>query len=69
MTNSKKYKFKRGQEIHLDRIYQIQGIGDDIPGIGQWWKHKDADQGGDSDELIVTQDIEIEITVRTPNGA
>ena len=31
-------------------------------------KHEDADQGGDSDNLIVTKDIEITITVRTPNG-
>lgn len=63
MKHTQKFKFKRGQRIY--DIYVIQGIGDYVPGIGQWWKRDDGDCG---DALTITQDIEITITIRTPSA-
>lgn len=60
MTEKTKYKFKQGQKLHLDQIYTIQGIENDS---GQWWEHDDKDN--ESDDITVTQDIEITITVKT----
>lgn len=65
MQHTETHVFKRGQKVHLDTIYVIQGIGDQIDGIGRWWE---ADEE-DGDELTVTQDITIRIVVSTPRGS
>jgi len=49
------YKFKRGQEIRLDNIYDIQALAG-----GDWWEHTDAE--GLSESIIITKDIEIIIS-------
>ena len=64
MKNTVTHRFERGQKIHLHSIYAYQALGDDVDGIGRWWE---ADQE-DGDELTVTQDIAITITIRTPNN-
>ena len=56
MQSTEKFKFTKGQRIHLDDIYNIQGLGTDD---GEWWE-SDKDDG---DELVVIQDIEIIITI------
>ena len=49
------YKFKKGEVIQLDHIYEIQGLAG-----GDWWTRQD-----DMDEeLTVTRDIEIKIIVK-----
>ncbi len=53
------YKFKKGELTHLDAIYNVSGIGDLD---GKWWEHAEA---GESDELIITRDIEFTITFYT----
>lgn len=50
------YKFKKGDLTHLDAIYDVSGIGD---GDGEWWGHAEENE---SDELIITRDIEFTIT-------
>jgi hypothetical protein len=60
------YKFKKGQETHLDEIYFIQSLDD-----GDWWQHLDFDDRensfghGDGDELVITRNITIEIKITT----
>ncbi len=48
------YKYREGQQLHLDEIYEIQGLAN-----GDWWDH-DHD---DSDDIHVTRDVTIVITV------
>ncbi len=62
IKNKQKFKFKAGDEYHLDQIYEVQGLcGAD------WWRGKERD--GD-DEVIITRDIEFEIieyeTIKKP---
>ena len=59
------FKFKKGQITDLDSIYNIQGLAG-----GDWWEKtgNDVDQfdpmGSDmGDEVIITRNIEITITV------
>lgn len=47
-----KYKFKKGQQLHLDEIYTVQGLAG-----GDWW---DAEEDA-GDYVIVTRDVSIEI--------
>ena len=61
MKHTQTHKFKRGQKLHLDSIYEFQGIGDNI--VGRWWEPDDEDCG---DDITVTQDITITITIHTP---
>jgi len=65
MKHIETHRFKRGQKIHLDSIYSIQSLGDQVDGIGHWWE---ADEK-DGDDLTITQDIVIRIEVRTPSPA
>ncbi len=55
-----KRRFKKGQKLHLDTIYDIQGVGDTMPGVGKWWEHKFED----SDDIVVTKNIDIEIRIK-----
>jgi hypothetical protein len=64
MKHTVTHKFKRGQQLHLDDIYLFSGLGDDVAGIGKWWEPND--EAGE--ELTVTMDIEITVTIRTPNA-
>ena len=59
------FKFKKGQITDLDSIYNIQGLAG-----GDWWEKtgNDVDKfdpmGSDmGDEVIITRNIEITITV------
>jgi hypothetical protein len=61
-SDTSTYRFKRGQKVHLDTIYSYQGLGDQIDGIGKWWEPDNEDCG---DELTITQDIEITVTIKT----
>lgn len=60
-----KYKFKKGQKVHLDEIYNIQGLAFD------WFTedfsaHNSKDsRKGMTDYLVITKDIEFEIKVKT----
>lgn len=61
----KVYKFKKGEIVSLDDIYVIQGLGH-----GDWWEKtgKDVDDsdpmGTDmGEEIIITKDIKITITI------
>lgn len=56
-----KYKYKKGQKLHLDDIYLIQGLGD-----GKWWDasdphSNDTEQG---EKVTIIEDIEITITIK-----
>jgi len=57
------WEFKKGQRLHLDTIYTIQGLG----GYGgNWWSSVDEDgnpDDGASDEIIILRDIRIEIRI------
>ena len=65
-VTKKIHKFKKGQETHLDAIYDIQGLDN-----GDWWQHSDFDDRensfghGDGDELVITRNITIEIKITT----
>jgi len=61
-TNTFKYAFKKGQQVHLDEIYQIQGLGLDVEGVGRWWRPND---GAGDENLTITRDITISIQFRT----
>jgi hypothetical protein len=52
------YIFKMGQKVHLDEIYEIQGLGG-----GDWWERKDLNNDFDED-LVITRDITITITFK-----
>lgn len=65
MVTTQKFSFKRGQKIHLDEIYYIQGLAND-------WFEEDyscdrpgASRVGLTDYLVVTKDIEFIIKVKT----
>jgi len=55
IKNKEKYEFKKGQKLHLDEIYFIQGLGG-----GVWWEHINEDTDND---VIIIMDITIEITI------
>lgn len=48
------YRFKKGQEVHLDIIYDIQSLCG-----GDWWDKKNDDDM--EDWCIINRDITIEI--------
>ena len=64
MTETIKYKFKKGQKVHLDEIYNIQGLAPD-------WFEEDYSRDvppsrtGLTDHLIITKDIEFTIKIKT----
>ena len=53
------FKFIKGQRLHLDDIYYVKGLGDDLV-IGKWWNS--INPVGEEVEII--KDIEIEITFK-----
>ncbi len=63
-----KYKYKKGEKLHLDGIYNIQDLGG-----GKWWKHQsvknkytnkhDGMATDMNDDIVITEDIEIEIII------
>jgi hypothetical protein len=59
------FEAKKGDIVHLDNIYAIQGLG---PRSGtSWWKPAD-DEEGEEDErtnrVVITRDVKIEIKVK-----
>jgi hypothetical protein len=64
MKHTVTHRFQRGQQLQLDDIYLISGLGDDVAGVGKWWEPND--EAGE--DVTVTQDIEITVTIRTPNS-
>ena len=63
METTETHKFKRGQKLHLDDIYDIQGLAG-----GSWWTGDDPnDDDGNQGELVeIVEDITITITVSRP---
>jgi hypothetical protein len=59
-TIIEKYKYKKGQKLHLDQIYIIQGLGSN-----DWWESliSGSNTKSPSDDIIITKDIEIEIKI------
>lgn len=49
------YAFKKGDKVHLDSIYDVQGLGE-----GRWWEAIEED----GDDLIIQEDIEITIIIK-----
>lgn len=62
MKHTNTYKFRKGQKLHLDEIYDIQGLGHEV--VGKWWE---PDDGNGGEEVTITKDVEFTVTVRTPN--
>lgn len=65
MTSTQIYTFKKGQKVHLDEIYMIQGLDSD-------WFEEDftADDSeysrkGLTDHLVITKDIKFTIKITT----
>ena len=61
IKNCQKYKFKKGQELHLDVIYAVQGLCG-----GDWWEShvevgKPPKNGKAEEDLIISRDIQFEI--------
>lgn len=54
-------EFRKGQKLHLDDIYDIQGIGCGPEFGGQWWSHDNEATSGD--DITVTRDITIRIEI------
>lgn len=50
-----KYRFKQGDTLHLDDIYNISGLAG-----GDWWEPV-PDRGGDI--VVITRDVNFTITV------
>ena len=48
------FKYKKGQKLHLDQIYNISGVLET-----DWWEHIDED--GCGDEVLITKDVKITI--------
>lgn len=68
MKHTETHKFRRGQKLHLDSIYNIQGLGCEPERGGAWWEHTDGDGlHGPGDNITITRDITITITVSSPN--
>lgn len=61
MKKAEIHKFKKGQIVTLDEIYDIQGLGED------WWEAADpADNAGDRGETVaILKDITIKIMILT----
>lgn len=60
MKTTNTYKYKKGQEVHLDDIYDISGLAG-----GDWWakiKEETQIKTDLSDDCRITRDIEIKIT-------
>lgn len=60
MTETQTYKFKKGQELHLDQIYDIMGLAG-----GRWWTADDPhlEGGSGGEDVTILEDITIKITV------
>lgn len=60
-TTTLTYRFRKGEQYHLDEIYEINGIANEH----NWWKADDpSDESGTSgEEITITKNIEIKITV------
>lgn len=50
------YSFRKGEAVHLDTIYELQGIGGN-----DWWEPSEKDE----DICIITRSIDITIKIRT----
>ena len=65
MKTTETHKFKRGQKLQLDEIYEISGLAG-----GKWWTADDPhdDGGSGGEEVEIVEDIAITITVvrKTP---
>jgi hypothetical protein len=64
MKTKQVYAFKRGQKVHLDEIYMIQGLDND------WFEEDYSTTGAGSrkgltDFLIITKDIKFTIIIES----
>ena len=62
MKKTETYKYKKGQVLDLDEIYNIQGIAG-----GDWWDAGDLADGDAGEEVVIVKDITIRITITTPS--
>lgn len=57
------YKFKKGQRVHLDEIYMIQGL------AGGWFEEERTSErkgaGTLTDNLVITRDIKFTILIES----
>lgn len=55
---TQEYKFKQGQKVHLDEIYEIMNLFD-----GDWFDQKDPyDAGVDEEDITITRDVHFVLT-------
>jgi len=63
-TTEQKFEFRKGQKLHLDDIYDIQGLAE-----GDWWEVDYTDPGNNGDEngdfIVITKSIDITIRAKT----
>jgi hypothetical protein len=62
MTTTTTFRFKKGQQLHLDEIYDIQGLAG-----GHWWERDEPDEY--CDDLHIVEDITIKIVVTRKSNA
>ena len=65
---TERYTYTKGEKLHLDGIYNIQGLGG-----GKWWENQsvkdkytgkyDENSTELNDDIVITEDIEIEIII------
>jgi hypothetical protein len=55
------YRFTEGQQVHLDEIYAIQGLGDDVDGVDSWWEPNN--EAGET--VTITRNIKITVTFKS----
>ena len=55
-----RYEFKKGDEMNVDEIYDIQGIGE-----ANWWEFIDEVE---CEEIIITKNIKFTIKVYYPKN-
>lgn len=59
------FEAKKGDQLHLDTIYQFQGLGED--GDFRWWSSANEDgkpdPDSDGDSIVILRDVKIEIKV------
>lgn len=60
MKDEQTYEFKKGQEMGLDDIYNIQGLGS-----GHWW-HPISEEFDDT--VVIVKDIKITIIIEEETG-
>lgn len=56
-SETRVWKFKKGERLHLDAIYNIQGLEN---GTGKWWEHVPGTSG---ENVEILRDVNIAVAV------